>query len=126
MDTLLIIGAGVMQAPAIRIAREMGLRTVVTDYNPHAPGMTMADVPVVMSTRDVQGTVRVARDMHRTYPIRGCLTVGTDASVTVAAVCEALGLPGIRTDAAERATGKKKKKGGLLFGVVVPPQPFFF
>ncbi|OGH62554.1 MAG: hypothetical protein A3G34_13270 [Candidatus Lindowbacteria bacterium RIFCSPLOWO2_12_FULL_62_27] len=122
MDTLLIIGAGVMQAPAIRIAREMGLRTVVTDYNPHAPGMTMADVPVVMSTRDVQGTVRVARDMHRTYPIRGCLTVGTDASVTVAAVCEALGLPGIRTDAAERATDKIKMRSAFKAAGVPSPR----
>lgn len=122
MDTLLIIGAGVMQIPAIRIARDMGLRTVVTDYNPHAPGMAMADVPVVMSTRDVQGTVRVARDVHRTYPIRGCLTVGTDASVTVAAVCGALGLPGIRTDAAERATDKIKMRSAFRAAGVPSPR----
>ncbi len=121
MDTLLIIGAGVMQAPAIRIAREMGFRTVVTDYNPHAQGMLMADVPMVMSTRDVQGTVRVAREIHETYPISGCITVGTDASVTVAAVCEALGLPGIRTDAAERATDKIKMRRAFRASGVPSP-----
>lgn len=122
MDTLLIIGAGVMQAPAIRIAGEMGLRTAVSDYNPHAPGMTMAHIPVVMSTRDVQGTVRVAREIHKTYPIRGCLTVGTDASVTVAAVCEALGLPGVRTDAAERATDKIKMRSAFHAAGVPSPK----
>lgn len=121
-NTLLIIGAGVMQIPAIRIAREMGLRTVVTDYNPHAPGMTMADVPLVMSTRDVQGTVRVARDIHKRYPLSGCLTVGTDASVTVAAVCDALGLPGIRTDAAERATDKIKMRSAFRAAGVASPR----
>lgn len=123
MDTILIIGAGVMQVPAIRVAREMGVRTVVTDYNPHAPGMTMADEAVVMSTRDVQGTVRVAREIHRAHPIRGCVTVGTDASVTVAAVCEALGLPGIHTDAAERATDKIKMR--TAFRAAGVPSPKF-
>ncbi len=118
----MIIGAGVMQAPAIRIAREMGLRAVVTDYNPHAPGMASADVPIVMSTRDVQGTVRVARETNRSYPIKGCLTVGTDASVTVAAVCEALGLPGIRTDAAERATDKIKMRRAFASAGVPSPR----
>ncbi|MBI4180177.1 alpha-hydroxy-acid oxidizing protein [bacterium] len=121
-QTLLIIGAGVMQVPAIKIARAMGLRTVVTDYNPHAPGMTLADIPVVMSTRDVQGTIRIARETHAKYPIRGCLTVGTDASVTVAAVCEALGLPGIRTDAAERATDKIKMRSAFLSAGVPSPK----
>lgn len=119
---LLIIGAGVMQVPAIRIAKSMGLRTAVTDYNPHAPGMALADIPVVMSTRDVQGTVRVAREISGKYPIHGCLTVGTDASVTVAAVCEALGLPGIRTDAAERATDKIKMRSAFHSAGVPSPR----
>jgi biotin carboxylase/isopentenyl diphosphate isomerase/L-lactate dehydrogenase-like FMN-dependent dehydrogenase len=116
---LFIVGAGLMQIPAIRIAKEMGLRTIVTDYNPEAPGLALADVPVVMSTKDIEGTVRVARQYQ--HKIRGIITVGTDASLTVAAVAGALGLVGIHYEAAENATHKLKMRKALrAAGVAVP------
>ena len=31
--SIMIIGAGLLQLPAIEIARKMGLRTIVTDYD---------------------------------------------------------------------------------------------
>ncbi|HNW92214.1 MAG TPA: ATP-grasp domain-containing protein, partial [bacterium] len=111
--TLLIIGAGVMQVPAIRIAREMGLQVAVTDYNAEAIGMRLADFPLVMSTRDVEGNVRIARDFNRRHRISGVITVGTDASMTVAAVAQALGLSGITFEAAEMATNKLKMRRRL-------------
>lgn len=116
---ILIIGAGLMQLPAIRIASEMGLRTIVTDYNPDAPGLALADVPVVMSTKDIEGTVRVARAYAGR--IKGVITVGTDASLTVAAVAGALGLVGIRYEAAENATHKLKMRNTFrAAGVSIP------
>lgn len=111
--TLLLVGAGVMQLPAIKIAREMGLHTVVTDYNAEAIGMRLADYPLVMSTRDIEGHVRVAKDFHRRHHIDGVITVGTDASMTVAAVAQALGLSGITYEAAELATNKLKMRRRL-------------
>lgn len=108
--TLLIIGAGMMQIPAIRTAQEMGLTTVVTDYNPEALGMKLADYAIVMSTRDLEGTIREARTFHRRHGIDGVITVGTDASMTVAAVAQALGLAGIKFEAAEMATNKIKMR----------------
>ncbi len=116
---LMIIGAGPMQIPAIRIAQEMKLKTLVTDYNPDAPGLALADVPVVMSTKDIEGTVRTARQYE--HVLKGVMTVGTDASLTVAAVAGALGLPGIHYDAAENATHKVKMRRTLkAAGVSVP------
>lgn len=116
---ILIIGAGLMQIPAIRIASQMGLKTIVTDYNPEAPGLALADVPIVMSTKDIEGTVRTARQYQ--HKIRGVLTVGTDASLTVAAVAGALGLVGIHYEAAEKATHKLKMRNALRrAGVAVP------
>jgi biotin carboxylase len=122
--TIMIIGAGVLQVPAIKTARDMGLTTVVTDYNPGALGMKYADFPVVMSTRDVDGTVRAARDFAKRQPIQGVITVGTDASLTVAAVQQALGLPGNRIDVAEATTNKIKMRSRLKQGKI--PQPDFF
>ncbi len=116
---ILIVGAGLMQVPAVKIAREMGLKTLVTDYNADAPGLGLADIPVVMSTKDVEGTVRIARQYQS--QIRGVITVGTDATLTVAAVAGALGLVGIHYEAAENATHKLKMRNALkAAGVSIP------
>jgi len=108
--TIMIIGGGLLQLPLIRTAKEMGLQVIVTDYNPEAPGFVYADIPVIMSTRDIEGSVRIAKKQHKRTPISGVLTSGTDASMTVAAVANALGLPGIKFEDAEAATNKIKMR----------------
>lgn len=106
----MIIGGGLLQTPAIDTAKKMGYQVIVTDYNPEAIGMKHADIPIVMSTRDIQGSVRIAKQQNEITPISGVLTVGTDASQTVAAVANALNLPGIRFEDAEAATNKIKMR----------------
>ncbi|TAL30644.1 MAG: ATP-grasp domain-containing protein [Spirochaetes bacterium] len=108
--TIMVIGGGLLQVPAIQAAKKMGFQVIVTDYNEHAMGMKYADIPIVMSTRDVQGSVRVAKSQNEITPISGVLTVGTDASTTVAAVANTLNLPGIKFDNAEAATNKIKMR----------------
>lgn len=118
---LLIIGAGLLQVPAIKTASELGLTTVVTDYNEHAPGMKIADYPIVVSTRDIDGTVRVMKEFTGKRKIDGVITVGTDASMTVAAVANALHLPGIKFENAEAASNKIKMRERLKqFDVPIP------
>ncbi len=118
---LLIIGGGVFQVPAIKTAKSMGLKVVVTDYNPEAEGMLLADYPVEVSTRNINLTVNTAKQFHRSCPLDGVMTVGTDASQTVAAVANALNLPGIPFEVAERATDKIKMRQVLREkGVPVP------
>ena len=72
--TIMIIGAGMLQLPAIRIAKEMGLITMVSDMNARAIGMKYADIPVIESTRDIEGTVRVARSYATHRKIDGVIT----------------------------------------------------
>ena len=118
---LLIIGGGVFQVPAIKTAKSMGLKVVVTDYNPEAEGMLLADYPIEVSTRNINLTVNTAKQFHNTCPLDGVMTVGTDASQTVAAVANALNLPGIPFEVAERATDKIKMRQVLKEkGVPVP------
>jgi len=120
----MIIGAGILQVPVIKIAREMGLLTLVTDYDKNAYGLRFADFPVIMSTRDVDGTVRVAKEFSKRRRIDGIITVGTDASLTVAAVQHALDLPGNRIDVAEATTNKIKMRTRLKYHNI--PEPEFF
>ena len=118
---LLIIGGGVFQVPAIKTAKSMGLKVVVTDYNPEAEGMLLADYPIEVSTRNINLSVNTAKQFHRACPLDGVMTVGTDASQTVAAVADALNLPGIPFEVAERATDKIKMRQVLKEkGVPVP------
>lgn len=112
--SILIIGAGRLQVPAIKRAKELGLYTIATDYNPDAYGLSLADDAIIISTRDVDGSVRKAREYHTTkHRIDGVITVGTDASMTVAAVANALGLPGIKFNNAEAASNKLKMRKRL-------------
>lgn len=119
--TIMIIGAGTMQLPAIREARLLGMTTVVLDMDPEAPGMTLADFPIEMSTRDFEGCVREARSFEYGH-IDGVITVGTDASLSQAAVAEALNLPGIHFDIAEQATNKVKMRRAFERAGIPQPQ----
>ncbi len=118
---LLIIGGGVFQVPVIKTAKSMGLKVVVTDYNPEAEGMLLADYPIEVSTRNINLTVNTAKQFHRSCPLDGVMTVGTDASQTVAAVADALNLPGIPFEVAERATDKIKMRQVLKEKAVPVP-----
>ena len=121
---ILIIGGGILQVPLIQTAKRIGFNVIVTDYNPNALGMKYADTPIIMSTRDIEGSVRVAKAQNDLTPISAVLTVGTDAAMTVSAVANALNLTGIKFEDAEAATNKIKmrtrfKKKGV-------PSPNFF
>lgn len=122
--TVMIIGGGLLQIPLIQTAQKMGLQTIVTDYNPDAMGMRYADIPITMSTRDIDGSVRVAKEQNEITPIHAVLTAGTDASMTVAAVANALNLPGIKFEDAEAATNKIKMRSRFKKHNV--PGPAFF
>jgi biotin carboxylase len=108
--TIMVIGGGLLQVPVIETAQRMGYQVIVTDYNPNALGLKHADIPIIMSTRDIEGSVRVAKSQNELTPISAVLTVGTDASMTVAAVASALNLPGIKFEDAEAATNKIKMR----------------
>jgi biotin carboxylase len=118
--TVLFIGAGRHQRRAILRAKELGLRVVAADRNPHALGLAEADIARVVDFSDVAGVLRAVRKLR----IDGVLTVSADRAVpVVAAVAEALGLPGIGVETAHLMTHKIAMRRRLAeMGV---PQPRF-
>ena len=107
--TVLFVGAGRHQRRAILRAQELGLRTVAVDRNPDALGLAVADIGEVVDFRDVEGVI----DSGRRHRVDGVLTVAADRAVpVVAAVSEALSLPGIGVDVIpdrlERVTVRKQ------------------
>jgi biotin carboxylase len=117
-ERIIILGAGVMQGPAIRIAKELGLFTVVADGSSAAPCIPMADQFEKIDLKDKEGIEALARLLQSSGGLAGIMTAGTDFSATVAWVAERLGLPGIPYEAALNASDKARmracfKKAGL-------------
>jgi biotin carboxylase len=118
--TVLFVGAGRHQRRAIQRARELGLRVVAVDRNQEALGLREADAPEVVDFSDTAAVIDVARR----HQVDGVLTVSADRAVpVVAAVAEALGLPGIGTQTAHLMTHKIAMRRRLAEAGV--PQPRF-
>lgn len=109
-QAILILGAGILQGPAIRLAKEEGLYTVVVDGNPNAPLANLADRFEPIDLKDKERILAFARDMQKTIPLAGVMTAGTDFSATVAYVAERLGLPGIPYERALDASDKERMR----------------
>lgn len=91
MKTLLLLGGSTQQLPAITLARQQGVRTVLCDYLPDNPGRLVADVFHPVSTTDKEAVLHIARLEH----IDGVVAYASDpAAETAAFVSEQLGLPG--------------------------------
>lgn len=102
-NRLLIIGASILQLPAIKKAKEMGLYVAVADYNPEADGIPFADEYFNVSTIDEEGIYKAAKD----FKADGIMTLATDMPMrALAYACERLGLVGISYDTAVKSTDK--------------------
>jgi biotin carboxylase len=117
-EKLMILGAGVMQGPAIRIAKDLGFFAVVVDGSSSAPCVSLADQFEKIDLKDKEGMESFARSLQNSGGLAGIMTAGTDFSATVAWVAEKLGLPGIPYEAALNASDKSRmrscfKKAGL-------------
>ena len=103
MKKLLIIGASILQLPAIKRAKELGYYVAVIDYDPNAIGIPYADEYFNVSTIDIEGVAKKAEE----FAPDGIMTLATDMPMrSIAAACERLGLPGISFDTAVKATDK--------------------
>lgn len=116
---IMILGASILQLPAIKAAREMGLEVVVVDMNPDAVGFSVPNVfKEVISTVDTDAIVKAAKK----HQINGIMTLATDMPMrSVAAVAREMDLVGIDEQTAIRATNKAEMRKALFeAGVPVP------
>ncbi len=120
--TILILGGGVMQLPAIRAAHRFGLRVVVADGNACAPGRAEADEFEHVDLRDRESMLEAARRYHDSGELHAVFTAGTDFSSTVAFVADGLGLPGTSLESALNATDKFRMRKVLRDASVRVPR----
>ena len=118
---IMILGAGILQLPAIKQAKNMGLEVVAVDMNPNAIGFQEADKSLVISTIDIEAVLQAAKEEH----IDGIMTLASDMPMrTVAVVAKELGLIGVDEDTALKATNKALMRQCLKEHGV--PIPMFF
>lgn len=119
--TILVLGAGIMQIPALETARRNGWRLIVADGNPDAPGRHLADAFHAVDLSDEEGLLKLARDYRNHGQLDGVFTAGTDFSTSVAYVAESLGLPGLDYESARNARDKFRMRRVLREAGVPAP-----
>ncbi|MFQ5674447.1 MAG: ATP-grasp domain-containing protein [bacterium] len=111
MKTLWILSGGIEAVPGIQRAREMGLFVVVSDGDPGAPGLQLADHAVIASTYDVEANLAAARQFQRCVrPIDGVMSVAADVPLTMAFLAAEFDLPGISIETARLSADKLAMK----------------
>ena len=103
---ILILGASLLQNPAIQSAKELGCKVFVVDGNPNALCVSLADVFECIDLKDEQGLLSYAKKIHNSEGLHGVFTAGTDFSKSVAFVTENLNLNGHSYQAAKNASDK--------------------
>jgi len=119
---ILILGAGVMQGPALKIAAEMGLEVVAADADSDAVCIPFADRFEKVDLKDREGIEALGRSLMENGGLGGIMTAGTDFSATVAWAAGKLGLPGIPFEAALDASDKERMRRRFKAAGVSSPE----
>lgn len=100
---ILIIGGGFGQLPAIKTAKDMGLKVICTDKNPNALGAHLADHFYPIDVLDKEKNLEVAKR----HNVNGVITMQSDLPVpTVGFINEELNLIGVNTSVASKCSNK--------------------
>ncbi len=117
-----ILGAGIMQLPAIHSAKDLGWEVVCADANTSAPGIEYTDC---FEHVDISSKAAIAESVMKwkqSSGLDGVFTAGTDFSACVAFAAEKAGLPGISYETALNATDKARMRRVFTAHNVPSPQ----
>lgn len=91
--SVMILGAGLMQEPAIKAAKELGYKAVVVDANENAVCVKDADLFEKVDLKDRDGLLSFAKKINDSQsPLAAVFTAGTDFSANAAYVAQSLSL----------------------------------
>ncbi len=119
----LILGAGLMQKPAILSARELGFKTYVVDANDKAVAISFADCFKQIDLKDKEGILEYAIQLKKEQNLQAVFTAGTDFSTSVSYVCQQLKLPSHSYEASVNASIKTTMR--TCFKTAGVPSPEF-
>lgn len=109
MKKIMILGAGLMQKPAILAAKHLGYEALVVDGNPNAVSVPLADRFEPVDLKDRESLLKLAQSIGD--DLAGVFTAGTDFSASVAYVAEKMGLPSHSFQSCLNASDKVRMRG---------------
>lgn len=124
MKNVLILGAGLMQTPAILSAKELGYKVCVVDADEKAVAIPKAHEFRKIDLKDKEGILEYALELQKNGGLECVFTAGTDFSASVSYVCEKLNLPAHSFTAATNASVKTQMR--QCFSESKVPSPKFF
>ena len=118
----MVLGAGILQVPVIKKAREMGVFVIAADDDPEAVGLKYADKCIVgKHLFNLEAMLAVARSEEIDGVIHPCSEVAMN---TMGYINEKMGLPGIDLQTSLRATNKEKMRRAFERGGAPSPKSF--
>ncbi|MFA6937853.1 MAG: ATP-grasp domain-containing protein [Treponema sp.] len=105
---ILILGAGLMQRPAIEAAKNLGYKTFIVDGNPNAVCVPFVDKFEPIDLKDKDKIAELALSLKGN--LAAVFTAGTDFSTTVSYVAEKCKLPSHTYKASCNASNKIKMR----------------
>lgn len=121
MEIVLILGAGLLQSPAIKAAKSEGYKVALVDRNENALCVGMADFFKAVDLKDKEGILSYARELGAYGKVVGVFTQGTDFSASVSYVAQNLSLPSHSYEASLDASVKTRmRKKFSEYGVPSP------
>ena len=122
MKRLLVLGAGLLQIPVIKKAKEMGIYVLGADDDPTAPGLPLCDKPLVgYGIFNKEKMLAVARQEKIDGVIHPCSEVAMN---TMGYINDQMGLAGVGLETAIKATNKGKMRKAFEKGGAPSPKSF--
>jgi len=120
-STILFLGVGIDQIPAIQKAKELKLKIIGFDGNPTAAGLRYCEHHEVLDIRDKDLVEKAARKWNKKVGLDGIICPATEFGPQAGRVCDVLGLNGVSEKTADLMTDKVYRRGKL--GKAGIPQP---
>ena len=120
-NSVVILGAGIMQIPAIKSANNMGYVSIAFDGYSNAPGKDFSTCFENINFTDKDSLLEKCLSYTSAYNIKAVFTAGTDFSYIVAWLSEKLGLKTISYETALKATDKSLMREAFSSAKVSSP-----
>lgn len=121
--SILILGAGLMQKPAIESAKSLGLKVFVIDANPEALCVPLADEFKKIDLKAREEIAQYAAELKEKENLAAIFTAGTDFSASVSYASEKTRLLSHTFEASVNASDKTKMR--TCFKEAGVPSPEF-
>lgn len=109
-ESVLILGAGLMQKPAFVSAKEEGFKVFSVDADSNALCVPLSDEFRKIDLKDREGIFYYAKELKEKENLKGIFTCGTDFSASVAYSSERLGFKGHSFESALNASIKSRMR----------------